>query len=260
MTEQATEGYAASDADAFDARQRAAPRSSGGSAQAVSAGPTISIGADGGTVPIVPLVLIGFGGYLMWFALHYWRGQGAAVWPSYPVKSVLQGKGLPPNTPAPPASEQVTAYEQGIGQEAQQSGQGGGGTPGGPPPSGSAQHMARLLLARYGWGPTELPPLILLWNQESGWQTCAYNVSGAYGIAQALGHGSGAAAVGPRCDGASTPGLNASYGGYGQSVKDSQLANAGHALQQIEWGLNYIKQVYGSPSKAWAHEQQFGWY
>jgi hypothetical protein len=245
------------EADAHDARQRASSRG-GPAAEAVTAGPTITIGADGGTVPIVPLLLVGFGGYLMWFAIHYWRGTGAAVWPSYPVKSVLQGKGLPPNTPAPPASQQVAAYEQGIGQEAKQGGQPPG--PGGPPPTGSAQHMAKLLLPRYGWAPTELAPLILLWNRESGWRACAYNVSGAYGVAQALGHGSGACAVGPRCDGASSPGLNCAYGGYGQSAADSRAANAGNILKQIEWGLNYIKSTYGTPSSAWAHEQQFGWY
>lgn len=201
------------EADAHDARQASRPQ-----AEAVTAGPTINIGSDGGTVPIVPVLLIGFGGYLMWFAIHYWRGSGPAVWPSYPIKSVLQGKGLPPNTPAPPASQEVSAYEQGIGQEAQGSGKGGSGTPGGPPPTGSAQHMAKLLLPRYGWAPTQLAPLILLWNRESGWRNCAYNVSGAYGIAQALGHGGGACATGPRCDGASSPGLNCSYGGYGQSA------------------------------------------
>jgi hypothetical protein len=256
MSDTTAEAPLAGEARDFEARQRAAPGSSP-TAEAVTAGPTINIGSDGGTVPIVPVLLIGFGGYLMWFAIHYWRGQGAAVWPSYPIKSVLQGKGIPPNTPAPPVSQEVAAYEQGIGQESQS---GGGKPPGGPPPTGSAQHMAKLLLPRYGWGPTELAPLILLWNRESGWRNCAYNVSGAYGIAQALGHGSGACAVGPRCDGASTPGLNCSYGGFGQSVNDSKQANAGNILRQIEWGLNYIKSQYQTPSAAWAHEQQFGWY
>lgn len=120
--------------------------------------------------------------------------------------------------------------------------------------------MAKLLLGRYGWAPTEMGPLILLWNQESGWRNCAFNVSGAYGIAQALGHGSAACATGPRCVGASSPGLNCAYGGYGQSQSDSQAANAGNTLKQIEWGLNYIKSTYGTPSAAWAHEKSFGWY
>ena len=29
---------------------------------------------------------------------------------------------------------------------------------------------------------------------------------------------------------------------------------------QIRWGLNYIKNRYGSPSKAWAHSESHGWY
>jgi hypothetical protein len=32
------------------------------------------------------------------------------------------------------------------------------------------------------------------------------------------------------------------------------------AATQIRWGLAYIKGRYGSPSKAWAHEQANGWY
>jgi hypothetical protein len=29
---------------------------------------------------------------------------------------------------------------------------------------------------------------------------------------------------------------------------------------QIKWGLKYIKNRYGSPSKAWAHFQKKHWY
>jgi len=212
-----------------------------------------------GNAPIQALLCIAAGAYLMWFGVKYWRGTGAASWPSYPIKSVLQGKGLPPNIPAPPPGQQVTAYEQGIQKQVQQT-SGGQPPPGGPPPTGSAQNMAKALLPRYGWGPQELPPLILLWNRESGWRNCAFNPSGAYGVAQALGHGAGACAVGPRCDGASTPGLNCAYGGYGQAQADSRSANAGNVLKQIEWGLNYIRSTYGTPSEAWAHEQAYGWY
>lgn len=67
-----------------------------------------------GESPIFPLLLIGAGAYLMWFGVKYWRGTGAASWPTYVVKSALQGKGIPPNIPAPPPGTQVTAYEQGI--------------------------------------------------------------------------------------------------------------------------------------------------
>lgn len=226
---------------------------------------TGSIPTPFGDAPVIPLLLVGAGAYLVWFGVKYWRGAGPAVWPSYPVKSVLQGKGIPPNETAMTATAVLTAYETSLSKEVhrqQQQAQPPGTTPNppAPGPGGAPQHIARLLLGRYGWGPDQMGPLILLWTRESGWRTCAYNVSGAYGIAQALGHGGNAGAVGPRCDGASTPGLNYAYGGYGQSVADSRLANAGHALQQIEWGLNYIKQTYGTPAAAWAHEVQYGSY
>ena len=73
--------------------------------------------------PVIPLFLIGAGAYLMWFAVRYWRGAGPAAWPSYPVKSVLQGKGVPPNQPAPSAEAELATYET-----AAQGGGGGGGT------------------------------------------------------------------------------------------------------------------------------------
>lgn len=32
------------------------------------------------------------------------------------------------------------------------------------------------------------------------------------------------------------------------------------AAVQIDWGLWYIAHKYGSPSKAWQHSEQIGWY
>ncbi|CCY96132.1 putative uncharacterized protein [Bifidobacterium longum CAG:69] len=32
------------------------------------------------------------------------------------------------------------------------------------------------------------------------------------------------------------------------------------AAVQIDWGLWYIAQRYGSPSKAWQNSEQIGWY
>lgn len=97
-----------------------------------------------------------------------------------------------------------------------------------------AQAYAKKLLPQFGWGhPSEWLALKLLWTRESGWRWNAANPSGAYGIPQSL------------------PG--------------SKMAMAGknwqdNAAVQIIWGLKYIKQVYGSPVKAWAHEQLHGWY
>lgn len=200
-----------------------------------------------GDAPVIPLLMIGFGAYLMWFAVKYWRGAGPAVWPSYPIKSVLQGKGVPANQTAQTAASAVASYESSLPQPGQ--------TPGpapGPQPTGQPQNIARLLLARFGWGADQMTPLISLWTRESGWNPIARNpTSGALGIAQALGHGtSGTAGT-----------LGNEYGAqYGLTQAEAQAANSGSALQQIRWGLGYIKARYGSPAAAWQHEQAFNWY
>lgn len=86
---------------------------------------------------------------------------------------------------------------------------------------------------------------VSLWNQESGWSATAENPSsGAYGIAQALGHGTGGAP-------------------YPSSYKDAnppQYGGTSNPGEQIEWGISYIKSRYGSPAMAWAHEQANNWY
>jgi hypothetical protein len=101
------------------------------------------------------------------------------------------------------------------------------------PDPGSAQAIAYGLLSSYGFSTDQWGCLDDLWQQESGWRYNAENPSGAYGIPQAL------------------PG--------------SKMASAGPDWQtdpttQINWGLGYIKNQYGSPCNAWAHEEADGWY
>lgn len=218
-----------------------------------------SVSTPFGDAPVVPMLLVGFGAYLVWFGIKYWRGAGPAVWPSYPIKSVLQGHGVPPNETATTATAVLTAYETSLSQQVKQQQQQAQTSPGGPPPptgpepGGAPQHIARMLLGRYGWSPAQMGPLILLWTRESGWNPNARNpTSGAYGIAQALGHG-----------GAGTAAANGTneYGAqYGLTDAEARSANSGSALWQIRWGLGYIKSRYGSPAAAWQHETQFGWY
>lgn len=75
---------------------------------------------------------------------------------------------------------------------------------------------------------------VSLWNQESGWNNKAENpTSGAYGIPQALPASKMGAAANP--------------------PESSPQA-------QIEWGISYIQETYGSPVMAWAHEQANNWY
>jgi hypothetical protein len=65
----------------------------------------------------------------------------------------------------------------------------------------------------------------------------------------------------------SPPSHNASSGAYGivQSLPASKMATAGADWQtnyqtQIKWGLDYIKQRYGSPSAALAFHLANNWY
>lgn len=102
--------------------------------------------------------------------------------------------------------------------------EGGGG--------GSLQEYARSRLAQLGFNdPGEFQALQQLWQKESGWNPNAVNrSSGAFGIAQIL-----------------------------PSAHPTANRNMS-AQEQIEWGLNYIKNRYGSPSKAWQHSQKTNWY
>lgn len=98
---------------------------------------------------------------------------------------------------------------------------------------GDPKTIASALLSSFGWSGSQFGCLVSLWNRESGWRTTAANPSGAYGIPQAL------------------PG--------------SKMSSAGpdwqnNAETQIRWGLNYIKQRYGSACAAWSFKQGHGWY
>ncbi|MDT4938677.1 MAG: resuscitation-promoting factor RpfB [Pseudonocardiales bacterium] len=96
---------------------------------------------------------------------------------------------------------------------------------------GSAQDIARRLVAARGWNTSEFNCLAVLWGHESGWRVNAANPSGAYGIPQAL------------------PG---SKMGPGWQTD---------ATVQITWGLAYIADRYSTPCGAWsAWQAQGGWY
>nr|WP_129339930.1 ubiquitin-like domain-containing protein [Cellulomonas endophytica] len=99
---------------------------------------------------------------------------------------------------------------------------------------GSAQEIARGMVAARGWGDEQFSCLVSLWKKESGWNHLAQNrSSGAYGIPQSL------------------PG--------------SKMASAGadwrtNPATQIAWGLGYIADRYGTPCGAWSHSKARGWY
>jgi Prophage tail length tape measure protein len=100
----------------------------------------------------------------------------------------------------------------------------GGGGAGVPAPvtgAGSEPvEIGRAMAAKYGWTGGQFDALFRLWSGESGWNPNAVNPSsGAAGIPQALGHG--------------------------------HVFNLGDAPAQIAWGLNYIRERYGSPLAAY---------
>jgi hypothetical protein len=60
--------------------------------------------------PVIPVVLLGVGGYLAWFGVHYF--DSSTKWPTDPVKAVLQGKALPVpsgQTPAAAVAQDIEA-------------------------------------------------------------------------------------------------------------------------------------------------------
>ena len=97
-------------------------------------------------------------------------------------------------------------------------------------PSGSAQAIAKQMIK----DDAQFQCFSNIVSHESGWDVSASNPSsGAYGLVQALPGGKMASA--------------------GSDWKTS-------AETQIEWGLKYMNERYGSPTGAWAFWQANGWY
>jgi hypothetical protein len=118
--------------------------------------------------------------------------------------------------------------------------------------SGSVQTILQNTAAQFGWGSgSEWQSLSYVENREAGFNPTAINpTSGALGLAQALGHGN-----------ANTAGRYGNeYGGYGLTDAQARAANNGDPAAQALWMMNYIKDRYGTPEAAAAHEQTYGWY
>lgn len=91
-----------------------------------------------------------------------------------------------------------------------------------------------LVINTYHWSEYDFKCLVKLWNRESGWSASAHNkTSGAHGIPQSL---------------------------PASKMKSEGADYYTNGYTQIRWGLKYIKNRYGSPSKAWQHSQRKGWY
>lgn len=114
------------------------------------------------------------------------------------------------------------------------------------------QAAAMLQATAYGWTGAQWTALNNVAMRESGWNNLAENPgSGAFGIAQALGHGT-----------SGTAGTHGNqYGAnYGLSTAQAIAANNGSAGPQITWMLGYIKATYQTPEGAWNSEQTRGYY
>jgi hypothetical protein len=86
------------------------------------------------------------------------------------------------------------------------------------------------MAARYDWCGAQFSCLQTLWTNESGWRVTAHNPSGAHGIPQAL------------------PGNK-----MGKGWRSSPET-------QINWGLKYIKNRYGTPCGALSFWNSHHWY
>ena len=94
---------------------------------------------------------------------------------------------------------------------------------------GSSAYEQRKL----GGSGSEFTCLENLWGKESGWNPNAQNpTSTAYGIPQFL---------------------NSTWASTG-------IAKTSDGYRQIDAGLIYIENRFGSPCGAWAHSQAKGWY
>jgi hypothetical protein len=178
------------------------------------------------------LALTGVGGLLLWSGL---KGKS---W-STVLRSTLQGKG--PQTA-------TTAYSISGTPAGNTGGVSGSGSYASSSLLTSASTAAlkvyaQTLLVKHGWAG-QFGAFNNIVMAESGWNPQAYNPSGAWGVAQALGHGTPATDAGN--------GHN-EYGNYGTSDAVCKAANGGNGSAQIQWMMNYIASRYGSPNAAWAY-------
>lgn len=119
-----------------------------------------------------------------------------------------------------------------------------------PAGTGTYQAYAQQLLALHGWS-AQWADFNSLEMAEAGYDPTSRNpTSGAYGIAQALGHGSSA-----------TAGTDANeYGGY-VSNSVAKQANSGDGYAQLQWMMAYIGSRWGSPANAWSgYHSRGSWY
>lgn len=153
-------------------------------------------------------------------------------------------KGQPPST-APAAAAASLSGSYGSSPSVDSLATGGSAVTDHTVPAGygSAQQALQSAAKAYGWDTgTQWQALQSLELGEGGFNPQAVNSdSGAYGLAQALGHGD-----------ANTAGTAANeYGGFGLTDAQARAANSGDAGAQALWMANYIAATYGDPASAY---------
>ncbi|QES45273.1 hypothetical protein DEJ49_33585 [Streptomyces venezuelae] len=165
------------------------------------------------------------------------RASGFAAWRRTPAEGFsphIHGIAVGDPTVSPQAAQQVKDFQAGLNGLANKGPDTykGGTVTGGKSPA-AAQAIAKSMLGAYNWS-THWSALKALWTRESGWRWNADNpTSDAYGIPQAL------------------PG--------------SKMRSAGadwktNPATQIKWGLGYIKDRYGTPTRANDFQKAHNWY
>lgn len=173
-------------------------------------------------------------GHLNGFSLAYTAVGGVVLW------SGITGETLPATFRGLLQGQKPTADQQQISTTAAVTPAGSSTTAGGSDLAapagitGSNESIMKQVAAQHGWTGSEWTALYNVEMAEAGFSLTATNPSsGAYGEAQFIGG----------------PSEYAQYGG-----------NSGTALGQAVAMCNYIAQRYGTPSAAWAHEQEYHWY
>lgn len=117
---------------------------------------------------------------------------------------------------------------------------------------GSPKQILQSVAATHGWTGAQWTALDAIEMQEAGYDTTNKNPSsGAFGLAQSLGHGFKG---GPAANGVNE------YGGEGLSPSQSAAASMGDAYWQSVWMCNYIADRYGNPAVAEQFHLAHNWY
>jgi len=116
-----------------------------------------------------------------------------------------------------------------------------------------AKTALKAAAAQHGWDTgANWTALDAVEMQEAGYNPTAKNgSSGAYGLAQSLGHGFSG---GPASNGVNE------YGGEGLSPDQSRAASLGDPGPQAVWMVNYIASRYGNPVVAEQFHLANNWY